>query len=358
MSATGIATTASLAAAAAVQRRTGGPWWNGRGSRPGQEPEVFKNGDAVAVWSWSMQRWFHDGIAETVDADGTVHVLFANATLRKDIPAGYVSELLQRVDHSKVPRVQVPVECVRIDQSKCATVERDEDVQTNDKCGDIGAATQPDCDDSGSSTAVVKRSDVDNGSQLEDFSADETPCRGQEPLEDVVSFINDVVADDSADAVPMPEDGARLFLRDRATGLYLGIVGPTDAEACVVTTELPASLLICHHRKSAKGTPKLQLEHEGLPVSGGFLSFRMAWWLSAAEAAGHNASDIRIQCSRRSGSLLAGAEKADADLCWSPDGSLRHRGSKRWLYVDESAPEKVLLDKDKKSYWEVLAAER
>mmetsp|Transcript_48364 Transcript_48364/g.90572 ORF Transcript_48364/g.90572 Transcript_48364/m.90572 type:complete len:340 (-) Transcript_48364:158-1177(-) len=171
------------------------------------------------------------------------------------------------------------------------------------------------------------------------------------------------------------EHEARIFLRERGSQRYLSIVcSPTnDAAACIMMTELPVSLFVCYmYGKGSAGlsdaygssfsteeteissqpsksrlsaledeTLEFGLAHEGIPGLGRFLGSQRRWTRRWTE--------VEFCCSSR----CFGKREI-----WSrgSGASLQHQSSGKWLYVDPSNPDQVILSSQDQSAWEVLAA--
>lgn len=160
-----------------------------------------------------------------------------------------------------------------------------------------------------------------------------------------------------------PNDGARTFLRDKTSQLYLSIVLEASSAQCRMTSS-PASLFVCHRstlstddnasdpakwftedsatvRERCRRS-KLTIcgfEHEGLPSFGNFLSFHRSWWQAMTRVQG-----LAITCDAES---LGQNE----EFQWHSDGTLRHVESGLWVYVDPLRGE-LCLHETKRSVWQ------
>jgi len=186
-----------------------------------------------------------------------------------------------------------------------------------------------------------------------------------------------------------PGHGARVFLQERRTRGYLTIAQAEAGHEQVVMTRSAASLFECHRSDvglarptvhscaalqlgmldvsrvaedladvlteacagvvaaSGSSTPVVSFAHEGLPGFGAFLSAGSAtWWQGWLRPGG---VDAKMQC--RAASL--GLQER---FRWMDDGTIQHVPSGKWLYVDPTSPDEVVLHPTHRSSWEAVSA--
>jgi len=184
-----------------------------------------------------------------------------------------------------------------------------------------------------------------------------------------------------------PRNGARVFLQERQTRRCLTIVQSESGHERVVMTRGAVSLFECHRSDAGLahptvhscaavqpgmldvfgvaeeladvlmercnsgagggGTPVVSFAHEGLPGFGAFLSAGdQTWWQAWSRSGG---VDAGMQCRTTS---LGFQER----FRWLDDGTVQHVPSGKWLYVDPTSPDEVVLHPMQRSNWEAMSA--
>mmetsp|Transcript_88442 Transcript_88442/g.250698 ORF Transcript_88442/g.250698 Transcript_88442/m.250698 type:complete len:299 (+) Transcript_88442:134-1030(+) len=160
-----------------------------------------------------------------------------------------------------------------------------------------------------------------------------------------------------AKEAPPPAQDARVFLREKRSGLFLTIaeLPAREREGCVMTAQACSLFIVSRGHQSAppdevnddifvpEAGATLGFEHEGVPAFGRFLACRRPWQQALA------GGGLQLCCT---GKRFGRQE----EFRWDVGSALQHVPSGLWLYVDPAFPAEISVRAMERSAWEALPA--